>query len=166
MVEHGDIDVVMTARRGRPLLIVDIAVPRDVDPGAGRLPGVTLLDMDDLSRFVAVGLEGRRREASRARVVVDEGLERYQMIATAREVAPVVGALHSRAEAVRAAEIQRAASRLAGLDEHERDAVDALTRAIIGKLLHQPTARLTGAAGTARGDRLVEAARDLFDLDD
>jgi glutamyl-tRNA reductase len=83
------------------------------------------------------------------------------MESTAREVAPVVAALRDHAESLRAAELDRVAGRLS---DGERDAVDAATKAIVAKLLHEPTVRLKGAAGTAKGDRLVESLRDLFDL--
>jgi glutamyl-tRNA reductase len=164
MLEHADLADALSHRDGAPMLIVDIAMPRDVDPAAGELDGVTLLDMDDLRRFVAIGVEGREREATGAREVVAEELERYRVTATAREAAPLVTALRDQAERVRASEIERLSGRLAELDERQLDAVDALTKAIVAKLLHEPTVRLKDAAGTAKGDRLADALRDLFDL--
>ena len=164
MLEHADLASAMGHRDGRPLLIVDIAMPRDVDPAAGALDGVTLLDMDDLRRFVAVGVEGRQREASRAQAIVEDELNRYRTTTTAREAAPLVTALREHAEGVRSAELDRIASRLSGLDETQRAAVEALTKGIVAKLLHEPTVRLKDAAGTAKGDRLSDALRDLFDL--
>jgi glutamyl-tRNA reductase len=164
MVEHGDLETVMATRDGRPLLVVDIAVPRDVDPSAGRLPGITLLDMDDLRRFVEVGVSGRQREANRARVILDEELDRYRAATSAREVAPLVASMRDRAEQVRASELERFAGRLDQLDARERDMVEALTKGIVAKLLHEPTVRLKDAAGTAKGDRLADTLRDLFDL--
>jgi glutamyl-tRNA reductase len=164
MLEHADLASAMGRRNGRPLLIVDIAMPRDVDPAAGVLDGVTLLDMDDLRRFVAVGVEGRQREAGRAQAIVEDELNRYRTTTTAREAAPLVTALREHAEGMRSAELDRAGSRLAGLDETQRAAVEALTKSIVAKLLHEPTVRLKDAAGTAKGDRLSDALRDLFDL--
>jgi glutamyl-tRNA reductase len=164
IVEHTDLAPVVEARDGRPLLVIDIAVPRDVDPAAARLPGVTLLDMDDLRRFVDQGLSSRRRASEDARRIVAEEVERFEAAASARSVAPLVAELRSRAEAIRAAEIDRMAGRLAGLDVRQREAVDALTKAIVAKLLHDPTVELKDAAGTAKGDRLAESLRDLFGL--
>jgi glutamyl-tRNA reductase len=164
ILEHADVARVMEARAGRPLLVIDIAVPRDVDPSAADLDGVTLLDMDDIHRFTATSVAGRRREAERARVLVNEAVERYRGEATAREAAPLVASLRDRAEVIRQAEVDRVAGRLAGLDERERDAVEVATRAIVAKLLHEPTVRLKDATGTSRGDRLAESLRDLFDL--
>jgi glutamyl-tRNA reductase len=164
MLEHADLASAMGHRGERPLLIVDIAMPRDVDPAAGALEGVTLLDMDDLRRFVAVGVEGRQREATRAQVIIEDELNRYRTTTTAREAAPLVTALREHAEGVRSAELDRIESRLSGLDETQRAAVEALTKGIVAKLLHEPTVRLKDAAGTAKGDRLSDAVRDLFDL--
>jgi len=164
MLEHADLASAMSHRDGRPLLIVDIAMPRDVDPAAGALDGVTLLDMDDLRRFVAVGLQGRQQEANRARGIVDDELNRYRSTTNAREAAPLVTALRERAESVRTIELERLKARLTGLDERQREAVDALTKGIVAKLLHDPTVKLKDAAGTAKGDRLNDALRDLFDL--
>jgi glutamyl-tRNA reductase len=161
MLETGDIEAVLDQRTG-PLLIVDVAVPRDVDPGVRALDGVTLLDMDDLRSFVDAGLDERRRAASAARRVLDAEVERYSGVASAREVAPFVAELHARAEAVRVAELERFANRLGDLSDAERDAVEGLTRGIIAKLLHEPTVELKDAAGTARGERLADALRDLF----
>ena len=164
MLEHADLASAMAHRDRRPLLIVDIAMPRDVDPAAGALDEVTLLDMDDLRRFVAVGVEGRQREAANANAIVEEEVDRYRSTTSAREAAPLVTALREQAEGVRSAELDRLAARLSGLDDTQRAAVEALTKGIVAKLLHEPTVRLKDAAGTAKGDRLSDALRDLFDL--
>ena len=162
LVDHGDLEPVVAARGGRRLLIIDVAVPRDVDPGAADLPGVDLLDMDDLRRFADAGLAERRREVSTVRNLIDEEVQRYREAATARQVAPLIAGLRKRAEEARAAEVERAAAKLA---VPERAALDAASRAVIAKLLHEPTVRLKDAAGTARGERLADALRELFDLD-
>ncbi len=162
MVEFAELADAVEQRGGRPLLIVDIAVPRDVDSGAADLPGVTLLDMDDLRRFVEVGVSGRQREAARAQVIVDEELDRHRTLTTAREVAPLVSALREKAEVFRAAEVDRVAGKLSPT---ELAAVEQATKAIVAKLLHEPTVRLKDAAGTPKGDRLADALGDLFDID-
>ena len=145
----------------RELLIVDVAVPRDVDPSAGELPGVTLLDMDDLRAFADVGLAERRREIGKVRDLIDEEVARFRDVATGREVAPLVAALRARVEELRSAEVERAAK---GMSDADRAALDAATRSLVAKLLHEPTVRLKDEAGTARGERLAEAIRELFDL--
>ncbi len=164
VLEHSDIDDVMTGRDGAELLIVDVAVPRDVDPAVRGLPGVTLLDMDDLGDFVQLGRAGREQEVDAVRAIVDDEVERYLIEASAREVAPLIAAFRARADQVATAELNRHNSRLADLSAAQLAAVEALLRGVVNKLLHEPTVRLKDAAGHARGDRLAEALRDLFDL--
>jgi glutamyl-tRNA reductase len=164
LLESADLQPILAAREGRPLLIIDIAVPRDVDPAVARLPGVTLLDMDDLTTFATSAMEGRLKEVPRAERIVAEEVERYMSRSTERHVAPLVAALHERAEEIRASEMGRFRGRLAGLDEAERRAVEALTRGIVGKLLHDPTVNLKAGVGTPSGEQLAQAVRQLFDL--
>ena len=164
ILEHGDLASVVGERHGRELLVVDIAVPRDVDPTAGEIEGVTLLDMDDLREFADVGVRERQREVTAVHAILDVELDRYVDESTARSVAPLVASLRARGDLVRSGELQRLAARLGDLDDRQRDAVEALAAGIVGKLLHEPTVRLKDAAGTARGERLAEALRDLFDL--
>ncbi|HYZ99885.1 MAG TPA: glutamyl-tRNA reductase [Acidimicrobiales bacterium] len=160
IVERADLEPTMAARPDRPLLVVDIAVPRDVDPGVSDIDGVTLLDMDDLGRFAAAGMEERRREVAAVRTILADELERYVSATSAREVAPAIVALRQRAEAVRRSEIERLRQR--GFDG-DLAAVEAATKAMVAKLLHQPTVVLKDAAGSTRGDRLIAALRELFE---
>jgi glutamyl-tRNA reductase len=164
LIEHADVARVMQSRAGRPLLVVDVAVPRDVDPTAAELPGVTLLDMDDLRAFAEAGQAERLREVGAVRAMVDEELERYLAVSSAREVAPLVAALHARADEIRRTELDRYRGRMGDLDERQLEAVEAMASAIVAKLLHQPTVGLKQAAGAPKGERLAEALRDLFDL--
>jgi glutamyl-tRNA reductase len=164
IVDHSDLAPVVDARDGRPLLIVDVAMPRDIDPAVAELPGVELLDLDDVRAFVEAGLAERRREVVRVRSIIDEERERFTDSITAREVAPTISALRERAEALRVAELERQRRRLDGLDPAQREAVEAVTRGVLAKLLHDPTVRLKDAAGTPKGERLSDALRELFDL--
>jgi glutamyl-tRNA reductase len=166
LLEADELAPALRERAGRPLLIVDIAVPRDVDPGVGQLPGVTLLDMDDLRAFAATGARARAGEVEGVRSILDEELERYLGASSAREVAPIIVALREHADDLRQAELERFRARLGDLEPAQQEAIDALTRGIIGKLLHDPQLVLKDAAGSPRGDRLVAALRDLFALDD
>jgi glutamyl-tRNA reductase len=120
--------------------------------------------MDDLRAFAAAGLAGRRREVARVQAIIAEEVGRHAATSTAREVAPLVVALRGRGEAVRSAEIERFRARIDALDPQAREAVEALTKGIVAKLLHEPTVRLKDAAGSPRGDRLADALRALFDL--
>jgi glutamyl-tRNA reductase len=164
IVERGDVEHVMERRSGRALLVVDVAVPRDVDPGVGQVFGVTLLDIDDLKAFAEASLEQRRREVTKVRAIIAEELERLHMERSAREVAPLVTSLRARAEELRAAELERFRARLAGLRPDQRSAVEALTEGIVNKVLHGPTVRLKEAAGTGRGELYADALAALFDL--
>ena len=154
VLEAADVAAVMEIRRGRPLLIVDIAVPRDVDPAVTDIDGVTLLDMDDVRAFAAAGVADRRREVDAVEAILADELDRYLVATSAREVAPMIVALRQRAETVRAAELDRYRARYDDLDPRQLDMVDAVTRGVVAKLLHQPTVVLKDAAGSARGDRL------------
>ena len=164
MVDQAEMTEVMQRRGGRPLLIVDIAVPRDVDPAVADLDGVTLLDMADLRTFAQQGRRERETELGAARRVIGEEIDRFVDAQSARQVAPLVAGFRSNAEAVRQAELDRFAVRLATLNDEQRETVEALTQGILGKLLHEPSVRLGEAAGTPRGERLSDALRDLFDL--
>jgi glutamyl-tRNA reductase len=152
------------AGRELPVLVVDVGMPRDVDPAADRLELVELLDMDDVAALTEANLAARRAEADAVRDIVGEELVRFAGIVSAREVAPVVTALREQAEGVRRAELERFAARLEGLSAEQRDAVEALTKGMLAKLLHHPTVQLKDAAGSGRGDRLADSVRDLFDL--
>jgi glutamyl-tRNA reductase len=166
VVEHDDFAPVMAERAGRPLLIVDIAVPRDVDPTVREIPGVTLLDINDLRRFAQAGVERRSHELAAVEAILDEELERFRSAESARGAAPVIRALRGWAEEVREAELARFDAKLEGLDDRQREAVEALTRGLVAKLLHQPTVTLKDTAGSTTGGRLTDATRQLFDLDD
>jgi glutamyl-tRNA reductase len=147
-----------------PLLVVDLGVPRNVEPLAAELDGMVLLDMETLRAAVADALSGRQEEVSEAERIVSDEVERYRVASRARDAAPMVSALRSRAEEARRAELERQRAKRSDLSEGQWEQVDAVTRAMVAKLLHQPTVALKDAAGTPRGERLVEALRALFDL--
>ncbi len=165
-IERSDIEAVMERRGGVPLLVVDVAVPRDVDPGAADVPGVTLHDVDDLHQRTEAALDERRREVGTVRAIINEELERFQTDRAAREVAPVVVGLREWAESVRRGELDRFRAKLEGLDDETRNVVEALTQGIVNKLLHEPTVRLKEAAGTARGELYSDTLSSLFDIRD
>lgn len=164
LVEHAELEPAVGRRGGRPLLVVDIAVPRDVDPSIAELPGVTLLDMDDLHRFAELGRRGREAEVGRVRAIVDDEVANLAAVRSAQEVAPLITEVRGRAEALRVAELARFERRLAQLGDDDRETVEALTRGLIAKLLHEPTVRLKDAAGSPKGARLADAMRDLYGL--
>jgi glutamyl-tRNA reductase len=146
------------------MLVIDLGVPRNVDPVVGTLRAVTLLDMDTLSASVAAALGDRQDESLAAQLIVTEEVERFRTASRQRGAAPVIAALRARLESLRESELERRRAQLADLTEAEWEQVDAATRAALAKLLHEPTMLLKETAGSPRGERLVEALRILFDL--
>jgi len=146
------------------LVIVDLGMPRNVDPGIRALPGVVVLDLDDLRRRADRAMEDRRAELGAADAIVRAEVEKYRADLRARGAAPVVAALRERVEEYRTQAVERQRHRSPGLTEEQWAAVEAVTSDVLARLVHQPTVTLKEAAGTPRGERLVEAARALFDL--
>jgi glutamyl-tRNA reductase len=166
LVERADMEEVMRRRDGRALLVVDIAVPRDVDPGVANVFGVMLLDIDDLKAVGEQSLQNRRAEVGKVRVIITDEIDRLRMERLAREVAPLVTSLRERAEELRQSELDRHSSKLSALDPSTRDMIDQVTRGLMNKLLHEPTVRLKDAAGSARGELYADALAALFALED
>jgi glutamyl-tRNA reductase len=165
IIDRSILGSAMARRTGSgPLLVVDLGVPRNVEPSASQLEGLVLLDMDVLRAAVSEALSGREDEVADANRIVTDEVERYRVASRARDAAPMVSALRSRVEAARHAEFDRQRAKRSDLTEAQWEQVDAVTRAMMAKLLHQPTVALKDAAGTPRGERLVEALRTLFDL--
>ncbi len=151
-------------RDGRPLLFVDIAVPRDVASDVAELDGVTVLDLEDLSTWADKGRSQRLGEVDRVIDIVAEEVDRFALESASLQAAPLVAALRGRAEALRTAELDRHAKRLAQLDDTQRDLLEAITKGLVAKLLHEPSVRLREQAGTPQGERNAAAVADLFDL--
>ncbi len=165
IIDRALLESAVAARTAEgPLLVVDLGVPRNVEPAAGDLPGLVLLDMDVLRAAVADALSGRQDEVVGANRIVTDEVERYRVASRARDAAPIVSALRSRVEDARLSAFDRQRARRSELSDAQWEQVDAVTRSMVAKLLHQPTVALKDAAGTPRGERLVEALRTLFDL--
>jgi glutamyl-tRNA reductase len=154
----------LRGRRGRRLVLVDLAVPRDLDPAIRELDGCYLYDIDDLEAIVAETLAGRRREAQRAEALVAAEAEKFHEWHAALDVVPAIASLRARAEEIREAELRKADTVLGRLDESQRRAVEAVTAQIVNKLLHLPTVRMKQAAAAADGVLYAEAVRHLFGL--
>ena len=152
---------VLPERRGRPLFLIDLAVPRDLDPAIHELEGCYLYNIDDLEAVVAETLAGRRREAERAEAIVAEEADRFRDWQASLDVVPAITSLRARAEEIRAAELKRA--KLSG---SERRAAESVTAAVLNKLLHLPTIRMKEAAAAADGVIYADAVRHLFGLED
>ncbi len=155
----------MATRPDRPLLVVDVGMPRDVDAGVGEVPGVRLLDLDDLKGYAQRSTERRRAEIGKAREILAAEVERFREERAERLVAPLVTALRRRANDVREAELERHRGKLAALDPDTVALIEAITKGVTNKLLHEPTVRVKQAAGTERGELLADSLTTLFDLD-
>ncbi|HZS31083.1 MAG TPA: glutamyl-tRNA reductase [Gaiellaceae bacterium] len=164
VLDAGTVAAALNGRRGRQLLLVDLAVPRDLDPAIRELDGCYLYDIDDLEEIVAETLSGRRREAERAESLVAAEAEKFHEWHTSLDVVPAIASLRAKAEEIRAAELRKAESLLARLDDSQRRAVEAVTAQIVNKLLHLPTVRMKQAAAAADGVLYAEAVRHLFGL--
>ena len=166
VLERTVVRQALRTRKGRPLFLIDLAVPRDVDPAIHDLPGCYVYDIDDLEAVVSESLAGRRNEAARAEEVVAEEAERFRAWQASQDVVPAIASLRARAEEIRAGELRRNEGRLEGLSDREREAVESLTAQIVNKLLHLPTVRLKEASAGADGGAYAQTVRHLFGLDD
>lgn len=151
--------------RDRPLVILDIALPRDADPSLRELPNVHLFDLDDLSQAVEGTFERRRSEVALAEQIVAEEVDGFCAWYRSRSVVPAIRELRARAEHIRHKELNRARAALRHLSAEDLDTVDHLTRRVLAKLLHMPTARLRDAAAAGHEDGILDAMRYLFALE-
>jgi glutamyl-tRNA reductase len=149
----------------RPLCIIDLAIPRDVEASLGDEPNVFLYNVDDLRQIVDHNVERRRAGLPAAETIIATGVEEFWAWYSGLAVVPTIRELRERTERLRQAELERALKRLAHLGPEDQQAIDALTRALANKLLHAPTVRLRHAAGNGRGTAVVDTARYLFELD-
>ncbi|MBA2448727.1 MAG: glutamyl-tRNA reductase [Chloroflexi bacterium] len=150
-------------RRERPLVVVDIAVPRDVEPAVGDLAGCSLYNIDDLAAVQEANLAARRLEAVKVEVMIEREVEKFMGWWIGHEVAPTIAELVARAEEIRLAELERGLARL-DLSERERNAVNAVTTAIVNKMLHRPIVALKARGGRHDANVYVHAVRELFGL--
>ncbi len=164
LLEAGAVSDAIRSRRGRPLLLVDLAVPRDIDPGLAALDGCFVYDVDDLGAVVDASLAGRRAEAGRAERIVTAEAERFNEWHASLAVVPAIASLRERAESIRLAELSRASGRLGDLSDRERHVIEVMTAQIVNKLLHLPTVRMKEAAAGADGVVYADVVRHLFGL--
>ena len=154
-------------RRGdRPLCILDIAVPRDVEPEVGSLTNVFLYDLDNLQQVIQSNLDRRRGELPAAERIVDDETERYWEWLSGLEAVPVLRTFRSRMDAVRDAELAAAVRRMRDLTPEQRAGIEYLSKSLMNKFMHEPSVRLRAAASNGRGLGVVDAMRYLFALDE
>ncbi|MDI6906792.1 MAG: glutamyl-tRNA reductase [Thermoanaerobacterales bacterium] len=156
---------VMRRRDARPIFMIDIAVPRDIDPEVGHLPGVSLYDIDSLQSVVDANLAERRRAAAAAEAIIDHELTEFIRSLEVRYVVPTVTALKRRGEDIKQRELHKALNRLGDLTDHEVKVISTLANSIVNQLLHEPITRLKAYALTNEGAAYADALQKLFDLE-
>jgi glutamyl-tRNA reductase len=149
----------------RRLFVLDLAVPRDVDPDVGTLSDVRLADLDDLRDALSERNAGAAKEVARAKQIIDEEVQRFASWRRAAKLAPLIQALRERGEKIQAAELARVAPKLASLSPKEREAVEGLAQGIVAKLLHDPIVRVKDRAGAGPSDGLATALAELFGIE-
>jgi glutamyl-tRNA reductase len=166
VIKREDIKQVMSRRRHRPIFLIDIAVPRDIDPKVNDLDNIYLYDIDDLQSVVDSNLVERTREAKEAEKIIKIEVETFLAWLSAREVIPTIAELRQKAERIRQKELEKILNKLTNLSDEEKSAVNALTNGIINKLMHDPMVKLKESARQKEGYLYVDSLRHLFDLDE
>jgi len=164
IIQKSQVEVLLSARKNRPIFFVDIAVPRDVEPSVNELDNVFLYDIDDLGHVVEANKKQREREAVWAEEIIVLEVQKAMKRLASRDVVPTIVALEERLKRIRAAELERYQGRLASLTAEQRQAVDALTRGITNKILHGPITELKSGAGEPENVALIRLIHKIFGL--
>lgn len=151
-------------RRGRPVFLFDIAVPRDIDPEIGQLEGAFLYDIDDLQAVITANLHERMEEAKRAERIIAEEVGKFNGWIATLEVVPTIRMLRDKVDSLRQAELARAFNRLPDLTDRERAVIEAMTVSLVNKILNAPTQHLKGMAGEGAATEAIATISRLFDL--
>jgi glutamyl-tRNA reductase len=165
IVEREELEAVVESRRARPLLLIDIAVPRDIDPNVAGLEGVVLRDIDDLQRVVERNLSGRAAEAQRAEALIDHELERFTRWLETLEVVPTIAALRARGEAIARQVLAENRGRWEALSEADQERLELLAATIAKRVFQQPILRLKAHGDEHVAYAYIQALRELFGLE-
>jgi glutamyl-tRNA reductase len=160
-----NVSPVLKSRRFRPLFMVDLAVPRDIDPKVNELEGVYAYDIDDIQQIVADNWAGRVAEVAKAEVIIAEEIANFVRSRSVRENLPVLAQLRARAEQIALAEAERTLAHFGVITDRQRRGIQAMAMAIVNKLLHEPTAKLREQGPDRSGNSLAGAAAELFGLE-
>ncbi len=166
VLDREEIASVMRKRRGKPLFLIDIAVPRDIDPRVNTLENVYLYDIDDLQAVVAANMKERENEARKAGVILKEEMAAFYLWFKTREVVPLISALRRKAETIRLSELEVSLKKLNNLSDREKKHVENLTRAIVNRILREPVLRIKEFAVADKSDIYVASLCQLFDLEE
>ncbi len=161
---HQKMEEVIKKRKNRPMFLIDIAVPRDIEPKVNDIANIYLYDVDDLQEVVQANLKERQKEAKKAEAIIDQEIGQFHRWLGNLDVVPTIVALRKKFEEVRKSEVDKTLTRFNGLGKKEQKSIEAMTSAIINKILHQPIAILKQAEDESTGDAYVDAVRALFDL--
>jgi glutamyl-tRNA reductase len=165
VIRREAVERAMSAREKRPLILIDIALPRDVEPAAAAIPGVRLFNLDDLQSNVAANVEERRSEKRKVLAIVEEAFADFERWLATQRAVPAISALCGWADEIRRSELARTSAVLSRLPDGDRQHIEALTLALQKKLLHHPIMLLREQAAGGNGQATAEAVRDLFGLD-
>lgn len=159
-------EALMAARKNRPMFLIDIAVPRDIDPEVNKIDNLFVYDIDDLQQVADSNKREREREAERAEAIVDEEVASMMARLKAHEIAPTIVSLQSELDRIRRAEMERHRQRLGSLTPEQQRAVDELTRGIINKIAHTPISQLKSLANHPDGLHVIDVVKRVFNLKD
>ncbi len=165
IIREEQVREVLRERKNRPMFFIDISVPRNVDPLVNNIDNTYVYDIDDLQGVVASNLRERSKEAEEAARIIEEEIERFYRWIKSLDVVPTIIALRNYCDGIRKNELERALKTLNGLDAKQIKTLDAMTRAIVNKILHEPVSRLKRDADKIEGDTYIDTIRKLFDLD-
>jgi glutamyl-tRNA reductase len=165
LLTKDDLKTILSARKNKPMFLIDIAVPRNIDPKVNELDNVFVYDIDDLQRVVEENLKARQSEAAAADKIVAEEVERLESWMRTRQVGPVIAALQDQLEQVRAGEIDRMRGKLGPLTPQQEQAIEALTRGIVNKIAHGPISELRRKAAAEDGLQALDTIRSMFRLE-
>ncbi len=155
---------VIRKRKNKPMLFIDIAVPRDIDPKVNKIDNVYLYDVDDLQGVIQANLKGRQKEAKKAEQLIEQEIGKFHDWLSSLDVKPTIVQLRRRLQEIQQVELAKTFGNLQNLGAKEKKAIEAMTNAIINKVLHRPTCILKGGHGGEPGDNFVDPVRVLFDL--
>ncbi|MBW1973276.1 MAG: glutamyl-tRNA reductase [Deltaproteobacteria bacterium] len=166
IITYNMIKPIMKKRKNRPIFMIDIAVPRDIEPEVNRIANIFLYDIDDLQQIVEDNLKNRESEAKKAEIIIKEEVEKFFKWLENLNVIPTIKSLKEKWEDIRLKELNKTFSKLKDLSEKERASIDAMTKGIINKIFHEPATRLRRAELSANSTLYIEVIRELFGLDD
>jgi glutamyl-tRNA reductase len=165
LLTRGQVEQIIRRRKNRPMFLIDIAVPRNIDPAVNEIDNAYLYDIDDLQSVIAANLKERRKAAEKAEGIIDQEVERFQRWLAGLEVAPTIAGLRHRLEDIRRGEMEKTLAQLKHLGPKEQEAINSLTAAIVKKILHQPITVLKKSRNDMSGEQYLDTVRKLFNLE-